>query len=244
MRYYSIVLFDTYSYKFYLDLRAFVYNDFIAVAFSHCPQSDCEALTRKHYSSLIIFIFPNSTDQDFDLVQYLYKTNEKIENFTLDIEEKINYTIENNIFGYIYEGIKIFNYPENLNLYLDDSNIIENNTIIYKNKNISLSFQLHSFYEKMSYTLENAVVLKEDYQILFNLSNAFQCKNNFSEPKFYECKKYIGKTSYFKIVIKNNLGRNCNEACDLCSFNFVCSYTNNLSILQKFFYWLYHSINR
>ena len=238
MRYYSIELFDSYSYKFYLDLRAFVYNDFIAVAFSHCPQKDCAALTHKHYSSLIIFNYPNSTDQDFDLIQHLYKTNEKIENFTLNLQKEINYTIENNIFGYVYEGIKIFNYPEDINLYLDDSNIVENNIIISKNKNLNLSFQLNSFYLEMSYVLEYAVVLKEDYQILYNLSNELQTKNNFSEPEFYECKEYIGKTSYFNIIIKNKLVRSCNDICDLCyddntDYCVTCKYNYSFNNEEK-----------
>ena len=238
MRYYSIEFFYSYGYKFYLDLRSFVFNDFIAVAFSHCPQGDCAAITHKHYSSLIIFNYPNSTDQDFDLIQHLYKTNEKIENFTLNLEENINYTIENNIFGYVYEGIKIFNYPENISLYLDDSKIFENNIIIEKDKNISLSFQSHPFYEEVSYTIEYAVVLKEEYQILYNLSDDIQTKNDFNESEFYECKKYTGKTSYFNLIIKNNLTRYCNDMCDLCyddniNYCVTCKYDYSFNNEEK-----------
>ena len=238
MRYYSIEFFDSYSYKFYLDLRSFVYNDFIAVAFSHCPQRDCQAFTHKHYSSLIIFNFPNSTDQNFDLVQHLYKTNEKIENFTLNLEKNINYKIENNIFGYVYEGIKIFNYPENINLSLDNSNIVKNNTIIEKNKNLSLSFKLLPFYEEVNYTIEYAVVVKEDYQILYNLSDELQTKNSFNESEYYECKKYTGKTSYFNLIIKNNLKRDCNDICDLCNDNNIdycvtCKYNYSFNNEEK-----------
>ena len=117
IKYYIINFFSTYSIKFYQDIRIFSYNDFISLAFSYCNQSQCSESRDLHYSSLIIFNYPNSPDEIIDLIHYLYTENERLEGFIFNIENKVSYTIENNIFGYQYVGIKILNYPDIIKIY-------------------------------------------------------------------------------------------------------------------------------
>ena len=160
INYYIINFFSTYTIKFYKDLRIFSYNDFISLAFSYCNESQCSKSQDAHFSSLIIFNYPNSTDENIDLIQYLYIENEKIENFIFNLEKNISYTIENNIFGYQYAGIKILNYPDNIILtYEDNSNSILKNSILERNKNLKITFESNTFYLKMNYTIEYAVVI-------------------------------------------------------------------------------------
>ena len=53
------------------------------MAFSHCFKEDCADEMKdykSHFSSLIFFNYPNSTDIYFDIINYIYKDNKNIEN--------------------------------------------------------------------------------------------------------------------------------------------------------------------
>ena len=224
LKYYIISFYSTYTIKFYKDLRVFLYNDFISLAFSYCKQWQCSETSDYHYSSLIIFNYPNSTDESIDIVEYLYSSNKKIEDFIFNIENKISYTIGNNIFGYEYVGIKILNYPDNINLtYEENSNIISKNTILVSNKNLKISFES---YIKKIYTIEYAVILKEpNYANIINPNYNQLIRNNyynFYESNYYSPAYFIGKTSFFNITIKENLTTECDDNCYLC-------YQNNIN---------------
>ena len=82
-----------------------IYNNNLAFAFSHCPQSSCSGADDVFYSSLIFFSYPNITDSEFDIINYLNKEqNNKI------IINLFDYaSIDNNVFGYIFDEIKIYN---------------------------------------------------------------------------------------------------------------------------------------
>ena len=233
LKYYVINFFDSYTIKFYKDLRVFLYNDFISLAFSHCNQSQCSETADSHYSSLIILNYPNSNDISIDMIQYLYSENKKIEDFFFNIEKQISYTIDNNIFGYEYVGIKILDYPDDINItYEDNSNIISKNTILENNKNLKIFFKS---YKKKNYTIEYAVILKEpnyeniirpNYNILFKSSNYY---DTFYESNYYSQAYFTGKTSFFNITINENLSTECNDNCYLCyqnniSFCITCKY--------------------
>ena len=240
IRYFSINFFENYRYKFYLDLRAFSFNNFISVAFSHCPQSECSAITHLHYCSLIIFNYPNSTDEDYDLINNLYITNKKIENFSFNLEKEIKVEIENNIFGYNFEGIKIINYPENINLiYADNNSDIIKNKVLERNKNISIIFESNSFYKKNIYIIEYSAILKDNYESIDNLTENLDYKNDFNESEFFISEEFTGKTSYFKIVIKENLTKDCyNDSCYLCydkniNYCIICKYNYSFNEEEK-----------
>ena len=96
IKYYQIEMFNTYRKKIFLTLKASLYNNFLALSFSHCPQQSCSsAFTDKHYASLIIFNYPNSEDNSLDIIPLLYSTNKKIENdFSFNFEVSHYYIIQ------------------------------------------------------------------------------------------------------------------------------------------------------
>ena len=219
IRYYSYEMLNEYKIKFFNDLRAFLFNNFISLAFSHCPEVQCENNEDKHYSSLIIFNYPNSTsDKSIDLIHYLYLNN-KIDNFNFSLDENISYDIENNIFGYVYEGIKILDYPENTSLiYKESENIIERNSILNESQIETLIFPSNETYEGKNYTIEYAYVLTDpDYSEVNNYSSKYDdAYGDSNEEEFYKKYEYIGRSIYFNITISEDLTSSCDDICSLC----------------------------
>ena len=92
---------------------------------------------------MIIFSYPNSSDICLNISKYLIENNSNISELYFNLE---NYTnIENNLFGYIFNGIKILNFSIEINLEsslthekLDRNYILKENEdfkIIFLNKN-------------------------------------------------------------------------------------------------------------
>ena len=105
LRYYSINIFNEYSFKFLLDVRQHLYKKtFISFAFSFCRVSQCESKEDTHFAGLMIFNYPNGTDYNLNLTEYYFQNN-NLDNIIIDLKE--NVTIENNIFGLIYFGASI-----------------------------------------------------------------------------------------------------------------------------------------
>jgi len=230
IKYYQIEMYNTYKMKIFLTLKASIYNDFIALSFSHCPKSSCSSpYSDKHYASLIIFNYPNSENSNLDIIPLLYSTNKKIENdFSFNFEGKI--IIENNLFGFVYKGTKIMKCPNNLYLTnTTNKNIILNESIILKNENVSLYFSTHENYEKKNYIIEYAYVLEEsDYNTANNNNYITYIDDTLGnkieyEKNYYKYNEYTGKSSDFTIIISNDLTTNCNnDLCSLCFSNFTC----------------------
>ena len=106
IRYYKIQLYNLYNYKILLEIKTILYLNFITFGFSFCRQNNCAVNeTDEYYSGLIIFSYPNTTDISLNLENYLFDNNIDIDDFEINLTE--NSKIENNIFGYIYSGIKI-----------------------------------------------------------------------------------------------------------------------------------------
>ena len=247
IRYYKIEMWTTYKTKIFLDIKSALYKNYISLAFSHCSQIYCsDPHSDGHNSSLIIFSYPNSTDFSLDIIPLLLATNKKIENdLSFNLEGSIN--IENNLFGYIFKGTIIMNYPTGLNfLNITNGNIINIESIILKNENISLSFETHNNYTKKDYVFKYAYVIEEpDYDDTENFIDDIDetYGNNIeNEKNYYKKFEYIGRTSYFTLKISEDLITDCNdESCELCFTNYTCvtcayEYTfnnNNKSCLQK-----------
>jgi len=84
IRYYDIEVFKLYKYKFFKDIRAHLYNNFIAFAFSFCQQEICEYENSDHYSGFMIFNYPNGTDTNLNVTDYLLRNNDlNINNITI-----------------------------------------------------------------------------------------------------------------------------------------------------------------
>ena len=106
VRYYSIDIFYLYGYNIHLDLRAYNYNNFIALAFSNHNERIEECKNNNYDRSciaLLILNYPNSTDNYIILDEYL-RTEFTIKNININLENDLIF--ENNIFGYKLPGIK------------------------------------------------------------------------------------------------------------------------------------------
>ena len=151
IRYFSIDIWGENSMKFYSDLRLSLYNNFLVMAFSNCEQEKCEGNDDTHFSSLIFFNYPNINKTTFDVINYIYPDNKNIQNETnINFEEYL--IIENNLFGYIYKGVKIISYSSEINLMINGKNI-DSSQLIEKGKNVQLQFNSEGYYTEGSYNI-------------------------------------------------------------------------------------------
>ena len=129
IRYYSVEMLKLLNLRISEDIRGYTFNNFIIVGVSYCLINDCSGINWTKYSSTIMMIgYPNKNDGSFNIVNYLLlDSGNSTENITLDLSK--NMTIDNNIFGYIYNGIKIQSIESKGYIYLvsSPSNKIINN---------------------------------------------------------------------------------------------------------------------
>ena len=104
-RYYSVKLYTLYHYKILFDLKLIKYKSVLGVGMSFCPNKNCSSDYTEHYSGLILFSYPNSTDYDLFLDKYIFENNINIADIEIDLVKQIS--IDNNIFGYIFSSIVI-----------------------------------------------------------------------------------------------------------------------------------------
>ena len=227
--YYSINIKKYNNISLYKELRLALYNNFIALTFSHYIYEN-NATNKEFYSSLVIFNYPNSTDNSLDLIEQLIITNKKIENdFCFNFKGKME--IENNIFDYEYKGTQIINFPDNIYLKINGKNV-DRNYILGDKDCLTLSFPSnYSYLEAANYTIEYAYVLKEPHLLNMKPNKYFEGSiiNNGSKYLFdylmNSNNDYIGKSSNFNIIIKYSLTNNCqNYSCALCTDeeNYMC----------------------
>ena len=242
IRYYSNDMYNLYRNKFFNDLRIFNFNGFISAAYSYCPQLKCNDNEDLHYSSLIIFSYPNiTTDQNANLLEYIYTTNNKFEDYNFILDEHLNCYIENNIFGHSCKGIKILNYPENTILkYKKDNNIVEKNSFLVEKEILFLFFEESEEYKGMNYTIEYAYVgIDPEYsKINTYISEIDNSYGNEFEQNYYEKKEYIGRSAYFNLTIEENLTSICNDKCILCykkdiNYCVICRYNYTFNGNEK-----------
>ena len=145
IRYYSIAMWNDYNQKIMDDIKISLYKNFLSIAYSHC-QLDCNWYSPTHNASLIIFNYPNSTDNSLDIIPELFNNNKNIENdFSFNFKGKI--IIENNLFGFVFKGTRIMKIPSNINLTnITNRDILKSESIVLKDENVSLSFNSHVYY--------------------------------------------------------------------------------------------------
>ena len=243
VRYYSIAIYNFFHYHFYTDIKAHIYNDFIILGESYCKIEKCEEnnVDNAYYSALMFIGYPNGTDYNFDIINYLFMgKNNSIENITFSL--MTNFTIENNIFGYIFCGIKIRNISQIGYIYLaylNSDKILYEDSFLNETEEIKIKFE-NNTYNESYYKLEYSYnVTEPDYQ---NFEEYPIEKENFynddNEDIFNNEKKiYIGKSIYYEIILSDNLTTNCNNiSCSLCfSENLTCITSNpfgNKAILE------------
>jgi hypothetical protein len=118
--------------------------------------------------------------------------------------------------------------PIGLNLTnVANGNILEVESVILKDENVSLNFETHKNYEKKDYIIEYAYVLEEpNYEDIINYYTYIdESKGNqqTNEQNYYKKYEYTGRSSNFALIIKENLTTNCyDDSCSLCLTNYTC----------------------
>ena len=191
VRYYIIKIFELYYQKILRDIIISPYNNNLALAFSYCPQTTCNEDEDEHYSSLIFFCYPNTKNFTFDMINYLNKE----ENNDLIIDLFDNITIDNNIFGFIIDGIKIYsidncciNFTSNIK-----NETIKNNDILKENEKLELILTKDE-YEKTNCTISYSLIITEpDYDEYNKYPNFILKENDVNEKKNFTKYSYEGK---------------------------------------------------
>ena len=167
-------------------------------------------------AAYVTFGYINGTDYiEYDLI------NENEESKIIKLKNYLN-EIENNLFKYKIEGIKIISLPNETDCgYFTDekNNIINESNIIDYETEIKLI--LNNNHKKGYYTVIFAGAVKEpDYEIMNNISfktENYPINKNISEEQFYIPKILLGRYINYTFYIKtDNIEKKCFENCDGC----------------------------
>ena len=225
IRYYSIEIYKLLNYKISDDIKGYMFNDFIILGTSYCFIETCNSKNAYNYSSTLMMIgYPNKEDYELNIINYLNSDgNNSIDNLIFDLAE--NMTIDNNIFGYIYNGTKIINVEKSGYIYLVSSisnNVINknNNNMLVKDEKIKIEFE-NNLYNKSEYKLEYSyIVIEPEYYESKNYSvYTYPEEDDINDINLFNSqrKPYIGKSIYYKIILDEDLTINCGDPkCGLC----------------------------
>ena len=211
IRYFYAVLYKIYFYRFPNKLQIDLYNNLISMAISFKNDYASEVKT-----FLIIFSYPNSTDFDVNIT-------ENLKNFTnININPKEKCIINNNLFGYIYSGIKILNFTDGYEIVNNGQEINKADILEEGNFELVLSKKINM---PIKGIIEYAMVVTEPNYDVYKEYNAIidssYCDGDGEdEAEIFNNNKnqYIGKTSYINIIIDSEaITDNCNNIyCEFC----------------------------
>ena len=228
IRYYSIPIFEEYNFKLFTEMRAHIYNNYIAFAFN--LQSNFTS-NQNYYAAFMVFNYANGTDYYFELIDYLFQNND-LDNLIIDLKEHVR--IDNNIFGYIYSGIQIKKITncDNFTFYssIDTNMTINSNYILNENEKIKVSLNsyninicsLNYIYIITESIFENNIDLNETIiQGTDNIVN-YNKNNDTYESRVLNYYLIIDKeleteclVSNCKYCLKNNT-----NYCIICNYNY------------------------
>ena len=206
LKLYEINLYSFYNIKFYHDIREHLFEKNIAFGFNYCHNEIChEDDNSIHFSSFLIFGYPNSTDDSLNINQYLEQNEgKKIDDIEINLSK--NVYIENNIFGYIYSSIDITNLigcdDLILKSSLDNGKEIKKGSEISENENIKIAFKnkMKAFNCKIYFryiVTEQDFSQDQNYYVDIIKSNAnLNIENTHNSNKG----KYPGKISFYNIL--------------------------------------------
>ena len=224
VRYYTIEIFNLYTFKFLLDMKAHLYKNFISFAFSFCRVSKCEGKNDTHFAGLMIFSYPNGTDFNLNIIDYLF-TYDNLDNLQINLKE--NVVIENNIFGFIYSSIKIINFIDCDNI--DFFKSTDEETKIQKDSNLNEDEKIKI--KIREYVVTNCIInysyiIKEPDITIFNSYTDEVYTGYGDDNSVFDSLKntYEGKNIKYYININEKLNNEqCIDInCDLCSENSTC----------------------
>ena len=215
IRHYSINNYKLYLFKIKEEFSISQYDGLIAMVFGN--NNGTYSAT---FASIMIFSYPNCTDFYLDITDNFTS----FQNPIIKLYEKCN--IENNIFGHIFTGYKIYNFTNGIKL-LDLQNQIE----IEKNVNLSTNTDIELNVtndvniegERIEYgmsAIEPEYDIYNQYVTDINKSYCGEDDCN-DEIDYFTPKSYISKISYLYIIFDlNRIGKNCNIGCIICIKNF------------------------
>ena len=220
IRYYLIDIFKLYNHKFLTEMKLHLYNNITVFAFSFCESSTCNGDNDEHYSSLIFFSYPNITDYNLDLINYL--NEEQYSNIIINLFDYVR--IDNNIFGLIFYAIKIYSISNCGMDYLSKKNnkIIKENDYLSTDENLTLNFTRDE-YGKINCSISYSLIITEpEYNEYNKYPNYILNKKDENEENNFKNNFYEGKVGYFNILINQEITKNCekeNFSCSLCLQN-------------------------
>ena len=228
IRYYRFASYTLFYYQFASTMRATIYNGLIAIGSGYkLGQSD-----NTEYSSLIILSYPNSTDFSVDIASNIEENKNAIINLNNSL------TIENNLFGYIFYGIKIINYSEGLNLLSQIHQIkINKDYVLIDEEEVELIISKEQNIPEDAKIVFAMVITEPDYKDINNYTYRIDdfCGDDFDEEQNFKKELYVGRNSYCNIIINSESIKNdCNNNCAICLKNNInycitCKYLYDLS---------------
>ena len=223
IRYYTINIFSQYTFKFYKNLRANPYNNYISFAFSYCRNSICKSENNEHYPGFMIFSYANGTDHSEDLIKIMYLENKKIDNYLINLEKQVK--IENNIFGLISDEHE-FKIKQHINCALIDfvSSQTPTKTI---NSGEYLNFGEYLIaksipIQKLKCSINYFYYITEPEYLEYNnypTHNVFP--EGYGEAFFNQEKaSYESRLLYYNLTINEELSDFCHDPkCLVCKYN-------------------------
>ena len=209
IRHYVIKNYNLYGFQIKEELSLTIYNGLISLVFGGYNSISTLA-------SLIIFSYPNSTDFSIDITDNFTSFKNPI----IKIYEKC--IIENNIFGYIFAGYKVYNFTKGLKL-LDFQNQeeIEKNSSLSNITDIELNVtnEVNIEGERIEYGMLASEPEYDIYnQYTTDIDNNYCGNDDCNDEKDYFTRKlYFGRVSYLDITFDLNIiGKDCNIGCIVC----------------------------
>ena len=237
--YYQMKLKQLYNIQIFTDITTFIFNDYLGIGMTHYDYNLNNNINQT-YSSF--FIIGNSSINNITIPDDIDIFDEdNIYEFKI---ENLNFSIDNNIFGYIPKGIQILSElnGEILGFNLYSKNLQKNidlNDIILIND--SIIFKIDTNGSKLgNYLFEFIPIISEskfdDFISIFN-SVEYYPNNNIDFNPIYKPKIFIGKKSYLSFSISKcyktcekciNHGNQINHQCEKCSSKYsYYTLTNN-----------------
>ena len=228
MRTYKINTEELFSYQFFKTIKIYSYKDILILGSSY-SKKDNYYNDNLHYTSLIFFGYPNSTDVNNLIINELIDSNL----VTLDLFKKVR--IENNLFGYTYSRIIISQFIGECDYFIFSS---------YKNSSISPVYNLDKnetiygilgniFITKFNCSIEYSLEMQTpEYEFFEKFPVKIDIYNEDDKPIFNELRqKYQGRISYYNLNLTENLRPDCldkncglcledKKACIICKYNF------------------------
>ena len=228
VRYYLIEISQLYNYIFHYDIGMHNYNNLIAFGFSCFNQSFDQREHINSFSALLIFSYPNSSDNYLYLDNYLYNYS-SINFIEINLEKDV--IIQNNIFGYVFSGIQIINLTNCDNFQLisstSNSSIVLNYTLKH-NEKIKFKFNENK-YDLFVCNLHYIYKIKEPNLSIYDEYPIYLDGFNETDDNFTKT-EYSGRLTYYHIKLNQSLTTECNEFnCSLCLNNtsYICIIYNN-----------------